>query len=169
MKISLLFVSTLLVAACGAGSTSGPSREVSPATSPTPDMAALGARYLAIVGPTNTALDALSKALQAKGASAASVRPSAQKVLESEVQQNTALLAFEGQVPASIQPDVRSLRSASAGDIAALQQVVAATSALELNAAVAKLYSSVQASGQAAVLLRSDLGLPPAPLASSSP
>lgn len=147
---------TLLAAGCG-GSTA-PAAQVSP----TPNMATLRTQYLAIIAPGNAATDGLTAALAGPNATPASVRPAAQKLLDADIKANTDLLSFQGRVPASMQPDVASLRASLASDETDLQKVVAASTIDQLNIALAGASTDTAKFNGAATLVRSDLGLPPA-------
>lgn len=149
---------SLILLAAGCGGSSAPAAQVSP----TPDIAALRTQYLAIISPSNTATDGLSAALAAPGATPASVRPAAQKLLDADIKANTDLLSFQDRVPVSTRPDIASLRAALASDESDLQKVVAATTTAELNVALAAAAADGTKFSGAATLVRSDLGLPPA-------
>jgi hypothetical protein len=127
-----------------------------------PDMATLRTEYLAIIAPGNAATDSLSAALAAPGATPPTVRPAAQKLLDADVKQNAELFTFEDRVPASMRPDVASLRAALASDEADLRKVVVATTIAEMNVALAGAAADATKFNGAATLVRSDLGLPPA-------
>jgi hypothetical protein len=147
-----------LVACSGAGGTAAPS--------PTPD---LGAEYLRLIAPSNTADDALFKAAGAAPLNQATIRAAAQSVLDADIALNTAFIGFGKEVPTNVQPDVAAARVAISKDIVDIQSVLAASGVVALETAVLAWATNANSEINVFVLLRSDLGLPPPSGASPLP
>jgi hypothetical protein len=129
---------------------------VTPAASPTP-ATDLAAKYTELVKPPNDAGDRLRAASEDPAATIASLRPPAQAFLDSLVQLNKDLIAFQEQVPATDKADVAALRQTLSTDEADVRNMIASTTVAQFNQAFAKL--SADDPGQAATTVRSDLGL----------
>jgi hypothetical protein len=127
-----------------------------PAASPTPTTD-LAAKYTELVKPPNDAGDHLRAASDDPAATIASLRPTAQAFLDSLVQLNKDLVAFQELVPAADKPDVAALRQTLSTDEADVRNMIATTTVAQFNQAFAKLSSDD--TGQAATTVRSDLGL----------
>lgn len=159
MRITKLLYGACLVVLLGCAA---------PAAAPAPSPN-LGGQYLALVAPSNTALDQLYAAAQATPMDGVKVRAAAKTLFDADVTFNTALLAFEKKVPANVVPHIEAARAADSKEIADLQRVVSSTDDATLNSALAVFGQDAQADSAAFVLLRSDLGLPPPSLASPTP
>jgi hypothetical protein len=125
--------------------------------------AELGAKYLAMVGPSNKLIDAMNVVVAPAHMSITKVRRVGAALLAADVTFNSDLLAFAPLVPAAVQPDVAAARLALSSDIADLQSIVASTTYPQLDAAVSVWSADGNKDSKAFVLLRSDLGLPPPP------
>jgi hypothetical protein len=148
----LVLLGCLGLAACSApGATT---LVPTPSPTPTPDLAA---RYTELVQPPNDAGDRLRAASDDPAATIASLRPAAQAFLDSLVQLDHDLVAFQDQVPAADKADVAALRQTLSRDETDVRSMIASTSVPQFTAAYAKL--TTDDSGQAATTVRSDLGL----------
>ena len=136
------------------------------ADSPSPNP---GAVYVGLAAPVNTAIDEYANAVNAAQLVPATVRATAQKLIDAEVAFNAGLLALEKQVKPSVQVHIEAARAATSQDISDLQVVIESPDDASLNTAIDAEARDFQASEPVFVLLRSDLGLPPPPLASPTP
>lgn len=146
----VVLLGCLGLAACGVPS----ERTAAPSPTPRPDLAA---RYLELVKRPNDAGDRLRAASEDPAATMASLGPAAQTFLDSLVQLNQDLIAFQEQVPAADKGDVAALRQTLSTDEADLRRMIVTTSVSQFNSAYAKLTSDD--TGGAATAVRSDLGL----------
>jgi hypothetical protein len=141
-------VACLGLAACGATDAG------TPPPSPKPTLATT---YTGLVKAPNEAGDRLRAASEDPAATIANLRPMAQTFMDSLIQLNHDLIAFEAQVPAADRTDVENLRQTLSKDQADLLTMIAAGSVQQFNAAYAKLSSDD--AGTSATTVRSDLGL----------
>jgi hypothetical protein len=156
VKAPLLILAVALLVACGSAPSS-----ITATPTPTLTQAQLGAEYLALVAPANTATSKLAALLQPAKIDAVQVRAAAMELENTEVTLNSNFLAFQQKVSVAVQPDVAAARLAVSNDIAVLQTVVATKTDAELKSALSAWVVDVNAESKAFVLLRSDLGLPP--------
>jgi hypothetical protein len=163
---ALLFVAAvgLLLTACGSSSPSASVATPTPTAVPTPALtqAELGAKYLAMVAPSNKLVDAINIATRYPARmNFKNVRRLAVALEAADVTFNTELIAFGLEVPDAIRPDVAAVRLAVSSDIALLQTVVESPTYAALDANVTAWINEGNKDSKAFVLLRSDLGLPP--------
>jgi hypothetical protein len=115
------------------------------------------------------ATDQLYATLLVTPIDAAKIRAAAQKLFDADVALSTGFLAFEKKVPANVQAHVEAARAVLSKEIADLQNVIVSTDNATLTSALVTFNQDAQAEGPTFVLLRSDIGLPPAGLGSPSP
>jgi hypothetical protein len=155
-------LAVILLAACGQTSTPAPAQSAAASATPTATpLAVLAQQYVALVAPSNTALDNLNAAL-GPNATMSSSMPSFKAYLATLTTFSNQLPAFAAELPASDQADIQQLRQEIAKEVSDLTVIVAATTNGEFNIDVLHLVSDRQGFGAAANLVRADLGLPPA-------
>jgi hypothetical protein len=150
VKILLSVLAAGLLAACGG--------TAAPVSTPSPSQAQLAAEYLKLVAPTNVANDHLNAALKITPLDGPNIRAATKDFSDAEATLNTALLAFEKKVPATVQVDIEAARHVLSLDIADMYNVINSTDDASLTTA---LNAWPNRSSAAFVLVRSDLGLPP--------
>jgi hypothetical protein len=152
----------ILLAACGQTSTPAPAQSVAASAKPTATpLAVLAQQYVALVAPSNTALDNLNAAL-GPNATMSSAMPSFKAYLATLTTFSDQLPAFAAELPASDQADIQQLRQEIAKEVSDLTSIVADTTNGQFNIDVLQWSSDVRGFGAAANLVRADLGLPPA-------
>ena len=150
---SLPIIVAMVLAACSAGSTSA---------IPTPTATAdLQKEYLSLVEPANAAAKQLAKVLSAPNVTGPEIRAAARPLIDALVKKNSGLLALEANVAVAIRQDIQALRQETSLEIVDLGAVVSSTTDAELNLALTDFDRHLQNLGSAAILVRSDLGLPP--------
>jgi hypothetical protein len=127
--------------------------------SPTPD---LGAEYLKLAAPTNAAIDQLQAALEVQPLNGPGIRAATKALFDAEVKFNMDLFGFEKKVPANVKTHVEAVRNGLSKQIVDLKVAIASTDDVGLTNALLVWVTNAQADSSAFVLLRSDLGLPPA-------
>lgn len=164
--LSLLLAALMLVGCSEAAAPSPPEPTPSPTAMqtptstpvPTPDLAAIGAMYLALVTPANAAGCEYNKVIGDQSATLAELKE-ASAILAPTVRTWTdGLRAISW--PPEIQADAQDLIKELAGEEAAVLAAAGATSLQAFNTAFDDVSAANVRSVSAANLLRGDLGLP---------
>lgn len=137
-----------------------PVRTAAPDPTPTP-LPVLAEAYTKMVAPSNSALDALLKALNAPEASMTTTRAPFEGYHAALTTLNAKLPQFQAQVPATARADVQQLRQGVAVELGGLHAVLAATQEADWQVAVTRWLADAKSFGGASHLVRADLGLPP--------
>ncbi|HVC76081.1 MAG TPA: hypothetical protein VND96_06130 [Candidatus Micrarchaeaceae archaeon] len=120
----------------------------------------MGADYAAIVTPSDAATAELWSAVTAQSTDTATIRAAANVCFDADMKMNSNLLAFEKKVPANVQRDIETARTATSKEIADLKLMTASTTDDQLMGAFDAFAADETPLESAFVVLRGDLDSP---------